>query len=545
MSAAGGMPRRQVLAIMGTVMVALFLSTLEQTVVGTALPRIAGDLGDVERMSWVVTAYMLAATITILLYGKLSDVYGRRPLFLVALGIFLVGSALAGGAQDMTQLIVFRGVQGAGAGGIWPLSMAIIGDVISPRERGRWQSAMGVVFAVAAVAGPAIGGAIADNTSWRWVFWLNVPLTIGALAVVARALHIPVERRRHRFDFAGAILLAVGVTALLLVLTWGGTTYSWGSPIMGALVAGTAGTFVLLVFQERRALEPIVPFSLFTNHTVVVSTVASFLIGAGLLSTVVFLPLFVQAVIGRSATSSGAIMMPFMFGVIVSGVLSGQLITRTGRYKVFPVTGAALMLAGFSLMATMGVGTGSGEVLRNAILLGLGMGLIAQVLTLATQNDIEHARLGVATSLLNFSRTIGAAVGVAGMGAVFVHRLSALAPTRAQDANALLNGETLSTLSPAVIASVRGALASALQTVFLIGVPIGAALLIATLLLRERPLRTTAHVGAVQDLQPVDPVVPPRSSGEAEWVRPEAESARPARATGKPCDLPIPDVARE
>lgn len=501
------LPRRRLLVVMGGVLVVMFLSALDQTVVSTALPRIVGELGGVEQLSWVVTAYLLASTVTIPLYGKLSDLHGRRAMFVLAIAIFLVGSALAGTSRGMTELIVYRGVQGIGAGGIWPLSMALVGDVIAPRDRGRWQGVMSAVFALSSVLGPAIGGTLTDHASWRWIFFLNVPLAGGAIVVVLRALDIPFERRQHRIDFWGAALLAGGTSALLLVFVWGGTTHPWGSAVVLGMLTGAAVLLSWFFARERRAPEPILPLSLFRNHTVSITSAVSFLIGAGLFGTALFMPLFVQGVIGASATRSGAIITPFMLGVIVTNAGGGWLISRTGRYKALPVAGAGLLIVGFWLLTTMGRGTTDAEAVRNMVVLGLGMGLILPVMVIAAQNAVPRSELGVATGMINFARSIGATIGVAGLGAIFTHRLHGLlaaagGPALLREPRALVEPSALAALPPEAVEHLRGAMATALHGVFLVGIPVGVAILAATLLLRERPLRTTPHVGVAEELAP-------------------------------------------
>lgn len=483
--------------VMGGVYTALFLASLDQTVVATALPRMAAEFGGVERVSWVVTAYLLASTVTIPLYGSLSDRFGRRTMFATSLAIFLVASAAAGTSGSMTQLVVWRGLQGLGAGGIVPLSMALMGDIISPRDRGRWTGIGSAVIALSSVLGPAVGGTLTDHASWRWIFYLNVPLSAIAIVVVVRALDLPFARRAHRIDFVGAGLLCGGVSALLLASVWGGTTLPWRSiEIRGFIVAGIAllGLFVL---AERRAAEPVLPFSLFRNRTVSVASAAIFLTGACMMGTVVFIPLFLQGVVGLNATESGAVMIPFMLGLVVTNVTSGQLVSRTGRYKAFPLIGASLLVLGSWLLAQMGPSATRAEVVRNMVVMGLGVGAIMPVLMIATQNAVGSAQLGVATGFLNFSRSIGTMVGVAGFGAVLAQRShSLLGGGGTANPRALLEPAALRSLDPGTIESMRGALAASLHAVFIVALPLSVVLLLLTALLKELPLRTTVNVDA-------------------------------------------------
>jgi EmrB/QacA subfamily drug resistance transporter len=417
----------RILTIYAGLMVTLLLAALDQTIVSTALPRIVSDLGGISSYSWVFTAYMLATTGTVPLYGKLGDKYGRRPLFLFAITIFLVGSALCGLAQDMPQLVAFRVIQGLGAGGLIPLGLVTVGELVPPRDRGRYQGLIGSVFAAASIIGPAVGGVIVDHASWRWIFYVNLP--VGGLALVVILLTMPkiAQRREHSIDWLGAGVLAAGTAALLLGLVWGGDQYAWSSGhVLGAL---TASVLLLLIFAliERRVPEPILPFELLRNRTVAASVACMGLVGITTFAAIAFVPLFVQGVIGTSATSSGVVLTPLMLGAVGTSMLSGQWISRTGRYRPNALTGPVLLGAGMLLLWRMGVDTTSGEAARNMFLTGIGIGLMVPVFVLNVQNTVPIAQIGIATALTQFSRAIGSTLGVTLMGVIVNQNLPAAA----------------------------------------------------------------------------------------------------------------------
>jgi EmrB/QacA subfamily drug resistance transporter len=416
--------RRQILVAFSAMMLATLLSALDQTIVATALPEIADDLHGFEDLSWVVTAYLLSTTVTVPLYGKLSDLYGRRNLFVVSISIFLLGSALCGLAQSMGQLIAFRALQGIGAGGLIPLSQAAIADLFSPRERGRYQGYMGAVWATAAVAGPLLGGTLTDAASWRWIFLINLPLGALALVVVIRTMKIQQEPREHSIDYGGALALSVGVTALLLAAAWGGSSYPWGSPeVVGAAVVGVLGLAAFGVI-ERRVREPLLPLGLFRSRTFAVSTTAALLIGGVLFAITIYVPVYVQRVLGASATSSGAVLIPLSFGWVLASMTSGQIIARTGRYKAFPVIGSLLVLSGSVLLALLGEDSSRIVVTLDLTVVGLGMGTMFQTFVIATQNRVPVTELGVATAAVQFFRSMGGSLAVAGLGALLTARLA-------------------------------------------------------------------------------------------------------------------------
>ncbi|MDQ2982609.1 MAG: MFS transporter [Actinomycetota bacterium] len=408
----------RILAIYSGLMVALLLAALDQTIVATALPRVVGELGGLSQYSWVFTAYMVAMTVTVPLYGKLGDVYGRRPLFIVAISIFLAGSALCGLAQDMTQLVVFRAVQGAGAGGLFPLALATVGNIVPPRDRGRYQGLLGATFAAASIVGPALGGFIVDNASWRWIFYVNLP--VGGLAFVVILLTMPrrTQRAEHSIDWGGALLLAFGTTALLLGLVWGGSDHAWGSGhVLGALGA-SAALLAAFAFYERRVPEPILPFDLIRNPIVAGSIACVGLVGMAMFGTISFVPLFVQGVIGTSATSSGVVLTPMMLGAVITSALAGQWVSRTGRYRPNLIIGPIVLGFGMYLLSRMDVHTTNAQAARNMVITGIGLGVMMQVFVVSVQNSVNRAAMGTATALTQFARSIGATLGVTLMGVI-------------------------------------------------------------------------------------------------------------------------------
>ena len=345
-------------------LLAMLLASLDQTIVATALPTIVRDLGGLDQLSWVVTAYLLGATVTMPLWGRASDLYGRKPLFLAAIGVFLAGSALSGAAQDLTQLIAFRALQGLGAGGLMTLAMAIVAEIVSPRERGRYQGYIQMVFVIASVAGPLLGGLFADHLSWRWVFYVNLPIGAATIALIVSALHLPVERKPVRIDSLGAALLAGGLTCLLLVTTWGGREYAWDSAEIAGLAAGAVALLVLFVAQERRAAEPILPLRLFRQPVFVIVSAALFLTTLAFFAVIVYMPVYLQVATGATATESGLLLLPLLLAATASTAIAGRVISRTGRYKAFPVTGLALMAVGLALLSGIGANTAYGGVAR-------------------------------------------------------------------------------------------------------------------------------------------------------------------------------------
>ncbi len=408
----------RILLIYSGLMVVLLLAALDQTIVATALPRVVADLGGLSQYSWVFTAYLLATTVTVPLYGKLGDVYGRRPLFIVAISIFLLGSALCGLAQDMVQLIVFRAVQGLGAGGLFPLALATVGNIVPPRDRGRYQGLLGATFGAASIIGPVVGGLIADHASWRWIFYVNLP--IGALALVVIMLTIPrrAQREEHWIDWGGAAILAAGTSTLLLGLVWGGRDYAWDSQqVLGALAAGLV-LLAAFAWYERRVPEAILPFDLLRNPVVAGSTACMGLVAMTMIGTIAFVPLFVQGVIGTTATSSSVVLTPMFLAAVITGALSGQWVSRTGRYRPNALVGPIVLGAAMLLLWRMDVDTTDGEAARNMVIAGIGLGMMMQIFVISIQNTVSRQLMGAATAMAQFSRSIGGTLGVTLMGVI-------------------------------------------------------------------------------------------------------------------------------
>lgn len=516
MDPAAKLTHRQILVVLSGLLLGVLLAAIDQTMVSTALPVIVGDLGGLEQLSWVVTAYLLTTTVSVPLWGKCSDQFGRRPVFQAAIIVYLVGSVLAGGAQDMNQLVAARALQGVGGGGLMSLAFIIIGDIMSPRERGRYIGYFTAVWAFASVAGPLVGGFLVDNSSWRWIFLVKVPIGIPALIVTSRVLRLPFPTGRQRIDVAGAALLVTGVSCLLLATSWGGEQHAWSSPtIVGLAVAGAALVAVFLLW-ETRAADPIVPLRLFANHVFAVCAALNFLVGAAMFGGIVFMPLFLQAVGGLSATASGLAMVPMMGGLTLTSIVSGRIISRTGRYKVFPVLGMALVPAALFLLSRLGTDVTTAAVIPLVALLGLGIGMVMPVVTIAVQNAIDHADMGTATSSVTFFRTLGGALGVAGFGAVFAARLHSELAVRLPsgtlaglDVDTVTNSpEQIRQLAPPVATAVVESLSHGVTTVFLVTVPVAVAGLVVSLFLEERPLRDTAYVGGAEP-EPASPGVAP------------------------------------
>jgi len=499
-----GLTHRQIQVVYLGLMAGMLLAALDQTIVATALPTIVGELHGLNHLSWVVTAYLLTSTISVPLYGKISDLYGRKNVFQFAIIVFLIGSMLCGLSQTMEQLVLFRALQGIGGGGLFAMAQAIIGDIVPPRERGKYQGYLGAVFAFASVVGPLLGGFIVEHFSWRWIFYVNVPVGLAALAVTSVVLRLPFRRVQHKIDFLGAALVMGAATALLLVTVWGGSLYPWGSvQIVGLTIVGIA-LLAVFFWWESKAEEPIIPLRLWRNNVFAIATTLEFMVGFALFGAIIFLPLYLQTVGGASAQNSGLLILPLMFGVVISSITSGQIITRTGRYKAWPVTGTALTTFGMWLLSTMGVGTPDWQSSFYMFLTGLGVGMIIQVMVLAVQNSVEHKDLGTATATESFSRSMGGAFGVAISGAILTNRITAYlvehlpkgVPASALDAKAVAAGPKAIAQLPAPVRTiVIDSLANGIHLVFLFAVPLCFIAFVLALMLPERPLRTTAHIG--------------------------------------------------
>jgi len=510
---------RQVMLVFAGLMLGVLLASLDQTIVSTALPSILSDIGGGSHLSWVVTAYLLTSTASTPLYGKISDLYGRKSVFQTAIVVFLIGSALCGLSQNLPELVLFRGVQGLGAGGLISLALAIVGDVVSPRERGRYQGYFGAVFAVSSVGGPLIGGFLTDSLSWRWVFYVNLPIGLVAFLVTGTVLRLPYVRRNHTIDFTGSGLLIAGVSALLLVTVWGGQQYAWTSPTIIALAVTALLLLGLFILVEHRASEPILPLHLFGNDVFRISGLVVFLVGAALFGVIVYLPEYLQVTHNASATSSGLQLVPLMVGVLTASIGSGRLISRIGRYKRFVVAGTALLTIGLALMTQINVHTNRVVLSLFMVVVGLGIGCCMQNLTLAVQNSVDYRDLGTATAANTFFRSLGGAIGVAVLGAVFSAQLSAgiakVAPAGARLSGSGFQVNRIQHLPEPLHGQVLDAFAHALDVAFIVAVGIAVVAFLGALLLREIRLGTRSglesaaaaqRLEAASEMQPVEPI---------------------------------------
>jgi EmrB/QacA subfamily drug resistance transporter len=519
---------RVIIPVVASVMLGILLAALDQTIVGTAMPKVVADLGGLSHYAWVFTAYMLASTVTVPIYGKLSDIYGRRGFFIGGMVLFLVGSALSGMSQSMDQLIIFRSIQGLGAGAMMPIAFAIIGDVFPPSERGKWQGLTSGVFGLASIVGPTLGGWLTDNLGWRWVFYVNMP--VGAIAIATAIFGLPKIKssHSHTVDYYGATTLIAATVPMLLAFSWAGDKYAWGSPqIVGMLLFSIVMIGVFLMI-ELRAAEPIISPRLFKDRTFAVSNVASFLIAGGMFGAIMYLPLYVQGVMGESATNSGAILTPMMLGFMVSSIVGGQIMSRTGRYKGILLVSLVIGSVGMFLFSQMGVDTSNGALIRNMIITGLGIGATMSVFTIVVQNAFSVRQLGEVTASLQFFRNIGGTIGVAILGSLmnsqFRSEFNAKLPADVtntvpkEQLSALNNPQLI--LSPDVVAqvkqsfaafgaqgdqlynqvimTVRDALSVAITDLFIIGMVFMLLSLAVTVFLKEIPLRKslTDHAGA-------------------------------------------------
>jgi EmrB/QacA subfamily drug resistance transporter len=508
--------RRRIVFVLISVMLGMLLSALDQTVVGTAMPKIIGALNGMQHYAWVATGYLLASAASMPIWGKLSDAYGRRNFFVIGMIIFVVGSALCGQAHSMTELILFRAFQGLGAGAMLPIVQAIIGDIFPPAQRARWAGILMSVFAFATIVGPLLGGWITDSVGWRWTFYVNLPVGIIALVFALIALPGHVSLRKHRIDYTGSALLVTAAVPLLLGFSWAGSQYPWGSPVIVGLFAFSVAAWVVFFLWEMRAAEPVINPRLFTNSIFTVSALASSLQSAAMFGAIMFLPLFVQGVLGKTATNSGIILMPLMMGAIVTSIGAGQIIARTGRYKVLVLLGFVAAAIGSYLLSRMGVGTTQATLARDMVIMGLGLGVAMSVFTVIVQNQYPSHRLGEVTAGLQFFRSIGSTIGLAVFGTIINNRFAAqmphllpaqlkgmaskldnpqvlVSPDAATQLRATFGhfGAQADSLFAAFMNAVRHSLDSAIAGVFVWSTVVGLVGLVAVFFLREVPLRKT------------------------------------------------------
>ncbi len=516
---------KEILGVLSGLMVGMLLAALDQTIVSTALKKIVEDFDGLSHYTWVVTAYLLTSTASTPLYGKISDLYGRRPVFQFAIVTFLVGSFLAGASQNMGQLIAFRAIQGLGAGGLMSLTFVIIGDVIAPRDRGKYQGYFGGVWGLSSVAGPLLGGFFSDHSTlfgvagWRWIFYINLPFGILALVLTSASLHIHNQKRAHKIDFLGAFLIVLAVTSLLLGVSVYGPQDGWGNIHTVAALVGALVLSIVFVLHEMRAEEPILPMYLFKNHTFSLTSALGFIIGAGMFGAIVMLPLYLQLVKGDSATVSGLKLIPFMLGIVSMSIYSGKQISKHGHYKRFPIIGLVLVTIGITLMSTLKENTSYGMLAVFALLIGMGLGLSMQTIVIALQNAVDFKDLGAATSANTFFRSIGSTIGVAIFGTVYTNRLGTYLPAAIADLKeknpAALAGATpeafaqlknnsavLQTFTPELRASVLHSFVQSFHDVFLTAAPLTFIGFLMALFLREAPLKTNeAYHSAKEEAQ--------------------------------------------
>ncbi|WP_374120670.1 MDR family MFS transporter [Streptomyces sp. AN091965] len=492
-------PQRSVRVVVFALMVAILLAMLDNMIVSPAMPTIVGDLGGLAHLSWVVTAYTLATAASTPIWGKLGDMYGRKGAFLTSIVIFLIGSALSGLAQDMGQLIGFRAIQGLGAGGLMVGVMAIIGELVPPRERGKYMGMMTGVMAVAMIGGPLVGGTLTDHLGWRWAFYINLPLGIVALFMVSAVLHLPKKQTGGRIDYLGAALLTVGITSFVLVTTWGGTEYAWGSAVIMELIGLGVASLVGFYFVQQKAAEPIMPLRIFRSRNFTLMAVIGFLSGFVMFGAMLFLPLYQQAVQGASATNSGLLLMPMLLAMMAVSMVAGRVTTSTGKYKLFPIAGSVLMGVGLVLLAQMDTETSRLTSGIYMAVLGAGMGCLMQITMLVAQNSVEMKDMGVASSSATLFRTLGSSFGVAVMGALFNNRVqdemaerAGAAGGKVTEQSAQLDAASLAKLPDVVRDAYQHAVSSGTHAAFVLGSVMAVAALCAAVFVRETPLRGSA-----------------------------------------------------
>ncbi|MEU1402668.1 MDR family MFS transporter [Streptomyces sp. NPDC005728] len=491
---------KSVRVVLLALMIAMMLAMLDNMIVGTAMPTIVGDLGGLEHLSWVVTGYTLATAASTPVWGKIGDMYGRKGAFLSSIVIFLIGSALSGMAQDMGQLIGFRAVQGLGAGGLMVGVMAIIGDLIPPRERGKYQGMMAGVMALAMIGGPLVGGTITDNWGWRWAFYINLPLGAVALALVSAVLHLPKKRAKAGIDYLGVVLLTVGITSIVLVTTWGGSEYAWTSARIMELIGIGVAALVGFVFWQTKASEPVLPLHIFRSRNFTLMSIIGFITGFVMFGATLFLPLYQQSVQGASATNSGLLLLPMLGAMLVTSMIAGRVTTNSGRYKVFPIVGGVLMIVGLYLLSLMDTDTTRLTSGIYMAVLGAGMGCLMQITMLVAQNSVQMKDMGVASSSATLFRTLGSSFGVAIMGALFNHRIQDVMAERAgalgskiTERSAQLDAASLAKLPAQAREAYQHAVSAGTHSAFLLGAVIAVLVLIAAVFVKEVPLKGGAQ----------------------------------------------------
>ncbi|MCL6672091.1 MDR family MFS transporter [Streptomyces panaciradicis] len=507
---------KSVRVVLLALMITMMLAMLDNMIVGTAMPTIVGELGGLEHLSWVVTAYTLATAAATPVWGKLGDMFGRKTTFMTSIVIFLIGSALSGMAQDMGQLIGFRAVQGLGAGGLMVGVMAIIGDLIPPRERGKYQGMMAGVMAIAMIGGPLVGGTITDNWGWRWAFYINLPLGVVSLGLISAVLHLPKKRAKAGIDYLGVILLTVGITSIVLVTTWGGSQYAWTSARIMELIGIGVAALIGFVFWQTKAVEPVVPLHIFRSRNFTLMSIIGFITGFVMFGATLYLPLYQQSVQGASATNSGLLLLPMLGAMLVTSMVAGRVTTNTGKYKLFPVVGSGLMIVGLYLLSTMDTGTTRFTSGVFMAVVGLGMGCLMQITMLVAQNSVEMKDMGVASSSTTLFRTLGSSFGVAIMGALFNNRVQHVMAERAgalgskiTEKSAALDAKSLAKLPAVAREAYQHAVSAGVHTAFLLGSVVAVGALIAAVFVKEVALRGTGPKteGSPEDAAVQPPVV--------------------------------------